>query len=79
MPSTAIRGLLYNPEKQELSVTFGTGRRYVYASVPPEVFEAFKSAPSRGAFFQDEILSRYPYRATARSSDIHRERRSSRG
>jgi hypothetical protein len=79
MPSTAIRGLLYNPEKQELSVTFTTGRRYVYANVPPEVFDAFKSARSRGAYFNEEIRDHYAYRATTRSSDINRERRSSRG
>jgi hypothetical protein len=79
MPSTAIRGLLYNPQKHELSVTFTTGRRYVYANVPPEVFEAFKTAPARGAFFTDKIRDRYAYRATTRSSDVHRERRNGRG
>jgi hypothetical protein len=79
MQSTAIRGLLYEPEKRELSVTFFTGRRYVYTNVPSEVFEAFKNATSRGAFFSDEIRDHYAYRATTRSSDVKRERGSRRG
>jgi hypothetical protein len=79
MTSTAIRGLLYNPEKRELSVTFFTGRRYVYANVPSEVFEAFRNAASRGAFFSNEIRDRYAHRATTRSSGVKRERCSRRG
>jgi len=37
--------------KRELMVTFITGRRYVYADVPPAVFEAFRSA-----FFEGRVL-----------------------
>jgi hypothetical protein len=51
MPSIAIRSLFYVPAKRELWVTFVSGRRYVYDDVPPEVFDAFQAAPSRGAFF----------------------------
>jgi hypothetical protein len=43
-------------------VTFVTGRRYVYDDVPSEVFDAFKTAPSRGAFFNHEIRDRYAFR-----------------
>jgi hypothetical protein len=45
-----------------LQVTFVTGRRYVYEGVPPEVFEAFKAAFSKGSFFNREIRDRYQYR-----------------
>jgi hypothetical protein len=62
MPSTAIRNLFYDPAKSELWVTFVTGRRYVYADVPAEVFDAFKTAESRGAFFNHEIRDRYGFR-----------------
>jgi hypothetical protein len=62
MPSTAIRTLFYVPAKRELWVTFVTGRRYVYAEVPSDVFDAFKTAPSRGAFFNREIRDRYAVR-----------------
>jgi hypothetical protein len=50
------------PAKRQLWVTFVTGRRYVYDDVPSEVFDAFKTAPSRGAFFNHEIRDRYAFR-----------------
>jgi hypothetical protein len=61
MPSTAIRGIFYDPTKRELCVTFVSGRRYVYTDVPSAVFDAFKTAPSRGAFFNHEIRDRYAF------------------
>jgi hypothetical protein len=61
MPSTAIRSSSYDPAKRELWVTFVTGRRYVYAEVPADVFEAFDNAPSRGAFFNEEIRDCYNF------------------
>jgi hypothetical protein len=66
MPSTAIRSFRYDPAKRELMVTFITGRRYVYADVPPAVFEAFRSALSKGAYFNREIRDHYAYREVTR-------------
>jgi KTSC domain len=62
MPSTAIRYFRYDAAKLELQVTFVTGRRYVYDDVPPEVYEAFRTAFSKGAFFNREIRDHYAYR-----------------
>jgi KTSC domain len=70
MPSTAIRNLFYVPVKRELWVTFVSGRRYVYTDVPHEVFDAFKVAPSRGAFFNHEIRDRYRFREIARKQSV---------
>jgi hypothetical protein len=67
MPSTAIRNLFYDPAKRELWLTFVSGRRYVYTDVPSEVFDAFKTASSRGAFFNREIRDRYTFREVTRS------------
>jgi hypothetical protein len=61
MPSTAIRSMFYDPAKSALWVTFVSGRRYVYFDVPPAVFDAFRTAPSRGAFFNREIRDRYEF------------------
>jgi hypothetical protein len=79
MPSTAIRSLFYDSSKRELSVTFVTGRRYVYADVPPDVFDAFKTAESRGAFFNHAIRDRYGYREVTRLSGAERKRGGGRG
>jgi hypothetical protein len=62
MPSTAIRSYFYDPAQRQLWVTFVTGRRYVYDDVPSDVFDALKTAPSRGVFFNHEIRDRYAFR-----------------
>ncbi len=62
MPSTAIRSFDYNPEADELHVTFVTGRRYLYQDVPGYVAEAFRGAFSKGAYFNKYIRDRYDYK-----------------
>jgi hypothetical protein len=62
MPSTAIRHFHYDAAKRELQVTFVTGRRYVYDHVPQDVFQAFKTAFSKGTFFNQKIRDHYEYR-----------------
>ena len=66
MPSSVIRSYLYEAAKGELWITFVTGRRYVYAAVPQDVFDAFKAAPSRGTFFNLKIRGHYAYREVPR-------------
>lgn len=78
MPSTAIRHFAYDAERRELLVIFTSGRRYLYADVPPDLVTAFGTAPSRGAFFNQWIRERFAYRELAGSS-ANRHRRSSRG
>lgn len=73
MPSTAIRFISYDEDAERLSVTFVTGRLYLYERVPREVYEKFLSAPSRGSFFNSEIRDRYEYRAIT-SHDSYRKR-----
>ena len=62
MPSTVIKRFDYRPETRELEVLFVTGRRYVYADVPPEEVEAFRSAFSKGRHFNAHIRDRYRFR-----------------
>jgi hypothetical protein len=52
----------YSPDTRELKVTFVSGRLYVYEDVPPKVAAAFRSARSKGTFFNHEIRDRYAYR-----------------
>ena len=66
MPSTVIRYFRYDAAKRELDVTFVTGRRYIYEDVPPQVSAAFRSAFSKGTFFNDEIRDRYAFREVTR-------------
>lgn len=60
MPSSVIRTFSYEPESRRLHVTFVNGRRYSYAEVPPEVFEAMRRAFAKGVFFNRRVRDRYP-------------------
>ena len=65
MPSTVIRKFEYRPETRELEVLFVTGRRYVYANVPPEDAAAFRSAFAKGIHFSRHIRDRFAHRELA--------------
>ena len=60
MPSCVIRRFVYCPDNSELWVEFTTGRRYVYSDVPEEVANTFRSAFSKGIYFNTRIRDRYP-------------------
>jgi hypothetical protein len=62
MPSTVIKRFDYRPKTCELEVLFVTGRRYLYADVPPEEVEAFRSAFAKGIYFNRHIRDCYRYR-----------------
>lgn len=62
MPSSVIRSFAYNAARAELSIIFTTGRRYLYAGVPPTAAEALAAAFSKGRHFNAHIRDRYSYR-----------------
>ncbi|MEA2888037.1 MAG: hypothetical protein QOD11_2397 [Bradyrhizobium sp.] len=59
LPSSVIRSFSYSAKTSELSITFVSGRRYVYIDVPQDVLDAFKAATSKGTFFNHEIRDCY--------------------
>ncbi len=69
MPSTSIRKTDYDPATQTLTVWFvGSGNRYDYANVAPETYRAFRSAFSKGRFFNAFIRNRYEFRLVSEGS-----------
>ena len=62
MPSTVIRRFDYSPEREELTVEFVTGRRYVYSEVSAEEVDAMRRAFAKGVYFNRNIRDRYAYR-----------------
>jgi hypothetical protein len=62
MPSTVIARFEYEPGRAELLVTFTTGRRYLYVDVPYDAVERFRSAFSKGSFFNRHIRDHYRFR-----------------
>jgi hypothetical protein len=61
MPSTVIRRIDYDPPSRTLFVRFVSGALYAYRDVPSAVYEAFRTAGSKGAFFSSHIRDRYRY------------------
>ena len=62
MPSSVIRNFSYDAVRDELIVTLTTDKTYVYSLVPPAVAEAFAAAAGKGAFFNEHIRERFPFR-----------------
>ena len=61
--SSNVEQIGYNAEWSEVHVIFKNGLLYVYSEVPPDVWEAFRNAPSKGTFLNDVIKKGgYPYR-----------------
>jgi lysyl-tRNA synthetase class 2 len=59
MPSTVIRERSYDSGSSRLTITFVTGRIYVYEDVPSRVVADFNAAGSKGRFFNAHIRDQY--------------------
>jgi hypothetical protein len=62
MPSSAIRRFVYDQSELRLWVEFTSGRRYVYEAVPEEVATTFRTAFSKGVYFNTRIRDRFKHR-----------------
>ena len=51
----------YDFEESVLYVKFLNGYIYWYSEVPPEVWDAFLYAPSKGKFVHYDLKNVYPY------------------
>lgn len=57
--SSAISSAAYDEQRQELTVTFKSGKPYTYRGVPPDVYEQLTSADSPGTFWRQSIKDAY--------------------
>ena len=65
MPSAVISAFRYLAEREELEITFRSGRMYAYQDVPPDTARAMKAAFSKGEFFNADIRERYTFERRA--------------
>jgi hypothetical protein len=62
MPSSVIAAMSYNTETRILTRVYrGKRGKYHYFEVPPEEFQAFRAAPSKGTYL-NEIFKPKEYR-----------------
>ena len=62
LASSLLRGGSYDPDAQELRLTFKSGQTWAYAGVPQDEVDALTSASSAGAYFLASIKGSYPER-----------------
>ncbi len=53
--STAIKSIEYNDIRQDLKVSFVSGKVYVYTPVSEEFFDKLNKSTSKGTFFNLNI------------------------
>lgn len=59
--SSTIRAIGYREKTQELVVKFHNGSDYVYSGVPPETWEEFLHAGSKGQYLHQHIKPVYSF------------------
>ena len=59
--SESIASVGYDDDAEVLEVEFVSGAVYRYRGVPQDVFEDFRQAPSKGAYFNQRIKNAYAW------------------
>lgn len=59
--SSVIASAGYDAATETLEIEFHHGGIYVYASVPPWVFDSLMAASSKGLFFHDSIKDHFVF------------------
>jgi KTSC domain-containing protein len=65
MASTTVQHISYDEAARELHVTFVGGAIYTYYDVPAQVYRSFRTAESKGQFFNQFVRDRYDFRRHA--------------
>lgn len=60
--SSQVSAIEYFPTDKRLEVLYVQGKRYTYAEVPQEVWEAALKAESIGKFLNSEVKGKFQYR-----------------
>ncbi len=63
--SSSIRAIGYDPAERVLEIEFRSGGVYQYFGVPPEVYQEFMGAPSKGKFFEEHLRDEFRYSRAA--------------
>jgi hypothetical protein len=62
MPSSVVAYMSYKADLKTLRVHFVSGVVYDYKKVPPEVYEAMKTADSKGTYLNKHIKGHYEFK-----------------
>jgi hypothetical protein len=59
--SSNLASATYDPDVENLVITFQSGESYTYFNVPASVYRGLTLAGSAGTYFHRSIRSRYAY------------------
>lgn len=59
--SSNLESATYDPDVENLNVTFRSGRTYQYFNVPAATYRGLTLAGSAGEFFNRQIKNRFAY------------------
>ena len=62
MPSSVVAKMIYTAPTLTLRVIYTSGAVYDYEQVPEEVYNAMKSASSKGTFLNRKIKGKYRFK-----------------
>ena len=63
--SKTLAAAVYEASQATLQLDFHDGRRYIYSSVPLDLFRGLLAATSKGRFFNQHIRRVLPYSKVA--------------
>ena len=61
MPSTVVARFHYDAIEHSLRITFVSGLVYEYKDVPENIYEALRSAKSKGSYLNHHIKGHYKF------------------
>ncbi len=67
LESSVFTAVAYHAGKRRLFLRFRNGDIYCYFDVPPELYDEFLAAESRGRYFAHNIRDQFRYRQLRRS------------
>lgn len=61
MPSSVVARMIYDPATETLRIVYVSGMVYDYKGVPGKVYEAMRSATSKGRYLNRYIKGKYDF------------------
>jgi hypothetical protein len=72
LDSRALKATAYHPAQRMLYLEFHDGDRYRYFEFPPERFEDFLAAESKGTYFAHKIRNHFDYEQLPKTHNVGR-------
>tara|TARA_R110001606_G_scaffold5343_2_gene24696 strand:+ start:484 stop:711 length:228 start_codon:yes stop_codon:yes gene_type:complete len=60
--SSMVQSITYTPMKKTLLVKFSSGAKYIYLDVDGGTFEGLRSAVSKGAYLNRNVIRLFSYK-----------------